>query len=200
MSTITRFNLQELVKEYHLNTFVDTGAGTGAGCITASRFFNEVIGIEIDKETYDYAVNTNLIAAKQQGYPVDKIKLLNVSSLRALSEILTSIRGNTLFYLDARFPGFALGKPINFDEEITINVPLRRELQFLMSNKNLSKDFIIIGGLNLWESGPFQMGDFSARYEFQEESPQMEFTLLHRTHVLTRDWRDDGYLICTPKA
>jgi len=188
---INRFDIGAIAKECNLRYMVETGTGTGHSMYENAKYFKRVYTMEIHKKTYDIAQKTL--------QTVPNVKLYNLESMRALPMILPLLNGPTLFYLDARFPGNMMGEPINLDEELSLNVPAQRELNFLLANRRLGHDVIIIGGMHIWSDGPFGAGPFTSRKELSTANPRPMLRQFEASHRSTLLYKDEGYLILMPK-
>ena len=182
-----------MAEHYKFRFLVETGTGFGHSIYENAKYFHSAHTFEVNKETFDISVETL--------QTVQNARCYNMESMRGLPLVLPILNGPTLFYLDARFPGMMIGDPIDFDIPVEENVPTLRELQFLLSNRNLIHDEFIIGGLNIWEEGDFMAGRFNAREEFKDINPvaQVYGSVLKDTHYISIDHRDEGYLIIRPK-
>jgi len=193
MSTLNRFNIGELQSFYKFKYMVETGTGMGGSVHENNHLFEKVYTFEIHKDTFDIA--KDVLRGKEN------VHIYNTESMRGLPLILPLLAGPTLFYLDARFPGMILGDPINFDEDLYTNVPVSKELTFLLSNRNVTHDVFIIGGLHMWEEGPWQVGPFRAREEFKDANPLpiIYNSPLFANHYKVVNYADEGYLVVRPK-
>jgi hypothetical protein len=193
MSTLSRFDIGQLSDFYKFKYLVETGTGFGTSVYENARFFEKVYTFEIHTETFDIAKDTLKT--------INNVQMYNIESMRGLPMILPAIQAPTLFYLDARFPGMMIGDPIDFDTSLETNAPVFKEIQFLFTNRNLSHDAIVIGGLYMWEEGGFGAGRFNSREEFKDANPLpfIKNSPIERTHYITTNYLDEGYLLIRPK-
>jgi len=193
MTTLNRFSIGPMMDMYKFKYLVETGTGMGGSMYDNAKFFDTAYTFEVHKETFDIA--TDVMKT------LNNVRSYNIESMRGLPLILPLLNGPTLFYLDARFPGMVVGDPLNTDEPPEVNVPVQRELYFLMNNRNLVHDTIIIGGWYIWEEGPYAAGPFHAREEFKNASPVRLITELLDAggHYMTTNYADEGYLLLRPK-
>ncbi len=174
---------------FNCNVFIETGTGRGIGTFHATTFecFKKIHTIEVMPSLYDRAKKA--IKDKRVSFHLGK-------SIDVLNKLLPSIDKNDkiLFWLDAHFPGadYQLA-PYKFEKE---DMPLDIELQTIINNRSIKNDSFIIDDLNLYEYGPFQLGNSNIPIPrlgigFIED-------IFNKTHVIKKDYRHQGFLIITP--
>lgn len=181
--------------------FAETGTGTGTGMETARGFgFSRLFSCDVDKEQI-----TNLRAR----WMLDsRIGLFAGTSVDFINWLLASghadIKPDTriVWFLDAHFPGFDLGKAaIDAEKDLDIRLPLHTELR-LLHRYGRTKDVIVIDDLRVYEVGPYQGGTMeqhNAGHVACYDKP-LPLDLWEPTHDIKRDYRDGGYLILVPKT
>jgi hypothetical protein len=186
MGTLKAFNLIELKEKYKLNCLVETGTFTGDGIqLGLDAGFKEIYSCEIDLKFYNdacirFTVNENVF-------------LENISSeifLEHIEYLIKPNNNNILFWLDAHLPDIK-----NADK--TLMFPLQKELEIIKDVRNISKDVFIIDDLRIYEDGNFGHGNYENR-DINMNSGFIYSNLLP-THNIEKDYRHEGYLICTPK-
>lgn len=182
MGNIDKHNIGYYINKFNLDTFVETGTGKGTAIRHVISMFDSIYSIEIDKELFN---SINITS--------DKLTLINDTSVNGLKKIIPNIKGKCLFWLDAHFPGVDLGeKPFNPNIEPEINMPLQSELNTIISLRNISNDVFIIDDLKMFEDGNFEHWRYT-------EWNKIDLSIFEETHDIKRDYRQEGYLIITPK-
>lgn len=184
----------DLIRHYlpffHCDIFIETGTGIGSGIHHAVTFpFKELHTIEIIPELYE-------TASKSITDP--RIHFHLGDSIDILPKILPQIEktDKILFWMDAHFPGtdFGIGgREYVFDEK---NMPLKREIETICKNRDITHDSFIIDDLRLYEDGEYQTGNIDIG---KPKSGVKFIEDLFTAHTIRRDYRDQGFLILTPK-
>ena len=210
MGTLKKHNLQELRHEYDLINYVETGTGEGECLEYAMRFpFEKFYSVEIYDQIYDR--NVEKFETLSQTYRRECI-LFHGSSREKLPEIISDLDGPTLFFLDAHFPGADFRyERYDAEENEDIRVPLKSELEVILKNRDASADVFIIDDLWLYEEGQYEAGSLSSHLEKHfpgqgytreklagNQTSKFIYDLFSKTHKITKDSRDQGYLILTP--
>jgi predicted O-methyltransferase YrrM len=94
-----RDRLAEIVKEYAIDTVVETGLNDGQSTLAFSKMVTQVIGIDHDPKCIEVA-RDRLNAAGQTNY-----ELILDHSPKALTEIMERLPLNTIFFIDAHWDG-----------------------------------------------------------------------------------------------
>lgn len=196
MGTLKIFNLEKYITEYNIDTFIETGTYLGDSLDYASKFnFESLYSIELLDEFYNKCCdrfNKN-----------SKIFLIKNNSVDGLMSIVSKIENkNCLFWLDAHLPDFYDKKyGDNYIENEKLFVPLEQELLILKQNKNLNNDVLIIDDLRIYENGDFQSGNWNGYLKKNKSNKGIKFIfdILSETHVVKKDYRHEGYIICYPK-
>ena len=136
MGSLRRFNIQEILDNYHCSTLIETGTGSGDSLDYCSAFnFKKLFSIEIIKDVYDDAI-------KKFSHD-QRIRLLNATSCEAFRDIIPSLDEDdiVLFWLDAHFPGVFCGYAHPDDEkDEDIRLPLEKELELISELRESKKD------------------------------------------------------------
>lgn len=187
MGAVYRFDLNSLKSKNNLVNYVETGTGEGTCLAHAKKFsFTRNISIEIHKEIYDNA---------KLKFPQDE--LLLGSSYDKLKEVLPTLEGNTLFFLDAHFPGadFHYTEYSNCGED-EVRLPLQKELELLLEYRKKFNDVIIIDDLRIYMNGPFEGGNWELRESAGSKKCGFIFDILNELNKsVAIDYRDQGYVV-----
>jgi len=202
MGCLKAHDLKRYIAGYKINTFIETGTGVGDSLRYASSFnFETLFSIEIVKELYDELVFND-----------ERITVCNTDSISGLNRILTTRVGGdgvVLFWLDAHLPGVDYhvdGYSPEDRIDKAIKFPLEAELEQILSVRDISMDVVIIDDLRLYSDEAFwdtSLGNSLIEKWRQDYSLDSLFSTLEKikkTHDVTTDTRDQGYLILTPKA
>lgn len=188
--------LQQFDLSKHVGTrpvFIETGTANGHSLKYAASYdFEHLYSIEIDAEC---ACN----AAKL--FEDDKrIMVLCGSSSSVLPKILYRHDQPVIFWLDAHFPGEMHGLPYNHEKNMSLRLPLERELVIIKELRDISNDYFIIDDLRIYEDGPFEGGIWSDRKTMGGNGIDFVYRLFQDTHEIVRDYRNEGYIILKPKC
>ena len=202
MGDLRIFDLLELKIKYNLEYFVETGTLYGDGVDYAKEYFSEIHSIEIDKELAEKA---------QKKYEQQKgINIHNTSSEQGLKDVCSIINNNTLFWLDAHFPGADSHKvPYDNEKDINIRLPLETELNVISQHAKKYNDLIIIDDLWLFEDGPFEWGSFDehakrcnmnvTRKQLINKTSDFIYPLFEKNYEFEKKYNHQGYLLIKPK-
>ncbi len=86
---------QKLVKKYNVKNIVETGTSKGETTLAFSKMVDNVYTIEVKKEVY--------LISKRKLRKEKNIRMFLGSSPNVLKRILPSLKGKTLFFLDAHW-------------------------------------------------------------------------------------------------
>jgi len=206
MGAINRFNLDELIEKFNLEYFFETGTLRGEGIEYALKSnFKKIFSIEIVEETYNIAAN--------KFKDNKKVKIIYGDSSKIIVDLVKQLPGNTLFWLDAHFPGADIGlntyrKCLEIDYDTRL--PLEKELKAISTRTNEFKDVIIADDLWLFKEGTYGAGNVDEHCKAHghnvtklelAEGKSLDFTkeLFSNTHDLKEFLPDQGYLVIMPK-
>lgn len=182
-----------------LNTFVnfiETGTGEGDSVDYCRKNGCQYIwSIEIHPELYNKAY--------QRFKNYDNCIIVNSDSVSALEKILFQLDGDTLFFLDAHFPGADFHyNEYNTTEKGNIRIPLENELKAICLNRDLSKhkDVFVIDDLRIYEDGPYEMGNWEQRKQLgSDKGLDFIYKYLGKTHNIKKYYEYTGFVIAIPK-
>ena len=207
MGTIRRFDLREIIEKTGAKYFVETGTLHGDGVDYALWFnFEKIISIEIIPELAE--------KAKQKYKNHNNIEIIEGDSSEVIESIANSLDGNTIFWLDAHFPGcdsehktYDDIKKLNYDT----NLPLKKEIDVLSKRISKYKDTLVCDDLWVYEdvtSGG--LIDFDTHCKscnhnitLDEINPEGNLNFVterfSNSHEFKKVYRDQGYLVVLPK-
>tara|TARA_R110002072_G_scaffold273253_3_gene434052 strand:- start:12937 stop:13506 length:570 start_codon:yes stop_codon:yes gene_type:complete len=189
MGSNSSFNIDELISSNHLVNYVETGTGMG-GCLAhALKFpFKRCVSVDVDEEFYNDA---------KLKYPSCELHL--GESLGMLREVLPTLEGNTLFFLDAHFPGADFkGEEYGLCKDEDRRIPLQRELEIICKYRKGMADVLLIDDLRIYMDGPFQNGTWAERPTAGSSKSGFIFDILTELgKSIYVDYRDEGYVLGT---
>jgi len=112
--------VEQLIKKYNIDTFVETGTNTAKTTMVAANLFNNVHTIELNNE---YFLN-----CKQLLLPFKNVTIHNGSSEQIMNQILPNINKRIMFFLDAHWNSYC---------------PILDELEAIYTN-NIKDPIIVI--------------------------------------------------------
>ena len=178
---------------YGIKNFVETGTGIAE----VVRAVHDVASsltihtIEVVPEIYEQN-NIRFSYLKKVNWHLGE-------SAQILSEVVPTLEGNTLFWMDAHFPGADVGLSSYGDEEdIDKRLPLRKELETILENRDVSNDVIVIDDLRIYEDGPFETGNWDERSKYGGDGIEFIEKLFEDTHYVGRSYNAQGFVILFP--
>lgn len=186
MGCINQFDVKQLASEFGLSVFIETGTGKGSSLnyILETGVFGKNISFEVNPLLYEECLFR---------FKGKNCHIFNTDSVTGLDDLLIDIDESILFWLDAHFPNgadFGMG---NYNG----GLPLERELDVIRKHR-VGNDVIIIDDLRIYEDGPFINGNWADRTSIGGNNIDFIQPFLE-THTLTKDFRDEGYIILKPK-
>jgi hypothetical protein len=127
----------ELQSHFGLDTFVETGTFRGDTALWASRHFSRVVTVEAAEHIYQ--------AAQRRLGSVPNVELLHGDSRRVLPQVLPTITGAAVFWLDSHWSG---GETFGAQDEC----PLLAEVRLL--NASSPTHFLLIDDARMFLSPP----------------------------------------------
>ena len=178
---------------YNIDNFVETGTG-------AAEVVRSISNIKSD-------LNIHTIEIIEEIFNKNKIShsyLTNVNwhlgqSSEVMPKILPQLEGNTLFWLDAHFPGADFGLASYGDEEdLDKRLPLRSELEIIVEGRDVSNDVFVIDDLRVYEDGPSETGNWAERNLYGGDGIAFIEDLFENTHFVVRSYNKQGFVILLP--
>lgn len=120
--------------------FIETGTYMGDTCVIASEIFENVYSIEIVEKLYIECVK------RMRTERLGNVHLYLGDSVETIPEIIEELEGTTVWFLDAHQSGPDTG---NNGVEW---VPLMKELDLILSLKDVTGDLIIIDDVRLFDN------------------------------------------------
>ena len=180
---------------YGIKNFVETGTGL-AEVVRAVHDVDSSLTIhtiEVVPEIYEQN-NIRFSYLKKVNWHLGE-------SAQILSEVVPTLEGNTLFWMDAHFPGADVGLSSYGDEkDIDKRLPLRKELETILENRDVSNDVIVIDDLRIYEDGPFETGNWNERSKYGGDGIEFIEKLFEDTHYVGRSYNAQGFVILFPVA
>ena len=185
------FSIEALIQQFNLKNFVETGTGIGDSVDYAVDKFENIISIEIHPEIAQ--------KASERFKENNNVNIIEGHSTDVLKEKVSQLEGNTLFWLDAHFPG-ADFKYAKYEDEKDPEkrIPLEGELKAICDKKDVSADIFLIDDLRVYEDGPYQGGNWELRPSLGGSDIRFVEDLLKSTHYIVKDYRFGGFLNIFP--
>ena len=180
---------------YEIKNFVETGTGIAEVVRSVHDIDSSLTihTIEVVPEIYEQN-NIRFSYLKKVNWHLGE-------SAQILSEVVPTLEGNTLFWMDAHFPGADVGLSSYGDEkDIDKRLPLRKELETILENRDVSNDVIVIDDLRIYEDGPFETGNWDERSKYGGDGIEFIEKLFEDTHYVGRSYNAQGFVILFPVA
>lgn len=178
---------------YDIENFVETGTGAAEVVRSVSNINNKlnIHTIEIIEEIYE----KNKVSFSY----LNNVNWHLGQSSDVLLNILPNLKGNTLFWLDAHFPGADFGMASYGDEpDLDKRLPLKSELEIIVKNKDVKNDVFVIDDLRIYEDGPFEDGSWADRKKYGGDGIEFIDDLFEETHYVVRSYNKQGFVILFP--
>ena len=178
---------------YEIKNFVETGTGIA----------------EVVREVHDVDSNLTIhtIEVVPEIFDQNKIRFSYLKkvnwhlggSAQVLSEVVPPLEGNTLFWMDAHFPGADVGLSSYGDEkDMDKRLPLKNELETILASRDVSNDVFVIDDLRIYEDGPFETGNWDERTKYGGDGIEFIEKLFEDTHYIGRSYNAQGFVILFP--
>ena len=185
--------IKNVLDFYDIKNFVETGTGQA----------------EVVRSVYeaDESLNIHTIEVVPEIFDQNKIKysyLKDVSwhlgtSFSILPVILPTFDGNTLFWMDAHFPGADFGLSSYGDEkDMDKRLPLQKELESIVQSRDVRNDVFVIDDLRIYEDGPFETGNWDERTKYGGDGLGFIEEMFEKTHYIGRSYNAQGSVILFP--
>ena len=185
--------IKNVLDFYDIKNFVETGTGQA-----------EVVQTVVEA---DDTLNVHTIEVIPEIYDKNKINFSYLkdvnwhlgTSFDILPEILPDLKGTTLFWMDAHFPGADFGLSSYGDEkDDDKRLPLKKELETIVENRDVSNDVFVIDDLRIYEDGPFGDGNWEDREKYGGDGIEFIEELFDETHYVVKSYNAQGSILLFP--
>ena len=185
--------IKNVLDFYDIKNFVETGTGQA-----------EVVQTVVEA---DDTLNVHTIEVIPEIYDKNKINFSYLkdvnwhlgTSFDILPEILPDLKGTTLFWMDAHFPGADFGLSSYGDEkDDDKRLPLKKELETIVANRDVTNDVFVIDDLRIYEDGPFGDGNWEDREKYGGDGIEFIEELFDETHYVVKSYNAQGSIILFP--
>ena len=185
--------IKNVLDFYDIKNFVETGTGKAEvvqSVVEADDSLN-VHTIEVIPEIYDKN-KINFSYLKDVNWHLG-------TSFDILPEILPDLKGTTLFWMDAHFPGADFGLSSYGDEkDDDKRLPLKKELETIVENRDVTNDVFVIDDLRIYEDGPFGDGNWEDREKYGGDGIEFIEELFDETHYVVKSYNAQGSILLFP--
>ena len=185
--------IKNVLDFYDIKNFVETGTGKAEvvqSVVEADDTLN-VHTIEVIPEIYDKN-KINFSYLKDVNWHLG-------TSFDILPEILPDLKGTTLFWMDAHFPGADFGLSSYGDEkDDDKRLPLKKELETIVANRDVTNDVFVIDDLRIYEDGPFGDGNWEDREKYGGDGIEFIEELFDETHYVVKSYNAQGSILLFP--
>ena len=185
--------IKNVLDFYDIKNFVETGTGRA-----------EVVQTVVEA---DDTLNIHTIEVIPEIYDKNKINFSYLkdvnwhlgTSFDILPEILPDLKGTTLFWMDAHFPGADFGLSSYGDEkDDDKRLPLKKELETIVANRDVTNDVFVIDDLRIYEDGPFGDGNWEDREKYGGDGIEFIEELFDETHYVVKSYNAQGSILLFP--
>ena len=192
MGELSSWPINDIRTKFDLHSFVETGTWKGDGLAAAMRSaFSWCWSIE---------VNTNFWSKATERISAEFPERHNWSILLGESEqcikwlLGQELYGPTLWWLDAHLPD-------RYDKNSEAErMPLEYEVRAIVdcNTYDHTGDVFLLDDWRLYEPGMYQSGNLPQEAG-PPGDPRLILEALRPTHTVMRDYREEGYLVATPR-
>ena len=185
--------IKNVLDFYDIKNFVETGTGQA-----------EVVQTVVEA---DDTLNVHTIEVIPEIYDKNKINFSYLkdvnwhlgTSFDILPEILPDLKGTTLFWMDAHFPGADFGLSSYGDgKDDDKRLPLKKELETIVENRDVTNDVFVIDDLRIYEDGPFGDGNWEDREKYGGDGIEFIEELFDETHYVVKSYNAQGSILLFP--
>jgi hypothetical protein len=185
--------IKNVLDFYDIKNFIETGTGQA-----------EVVQTVVEA---DETLNIHTIEVIPEIYDKNKINFSYLkdvnwhlgTSFDILPEILPDLKGTTLFWMDAHFPGADFGLSSYGDEkDDDKRLPLKKELETIVENRDVTNDVFVIDDLRIYEDGPFGDGNWEDREKYGGDGIEFIEELFDETHYVVKSYNAQGSILLFP--
>jgi hypothetical protein len=197
MGWISQFNLQQIINDFSIQHFVETGTGFGAGLAHAATFpFASLLSCEAHEGCFKHASG---ISYRRP------VSIVHCGSVDFINEVVGCIPKDEpiLFWLDAHFPGadFA-GASFAAEPDADVRLPLHRELEAIAAVRPLMRDVILMDDARIYIDLAFGSGavpDYARGACPDARNIDFIHEILAATHEVTVLLENEGYIQALPR-
>ena len=185
--------IKNVLDFYDIKNFVETGTGQAEVVQTVVEADDNlnIHTIEVIPEIYDKN-KINFSYLKDVNWHLG-------TSFDILPEILPDLKGTTLFWMDAHFPGADFGLSSYGDEkDDDKRLPLKKELETIVENRDVTNDVFVIDDLRIYEDGPFGDGNWEDREKYGGDGIEFIEELFDETHYVVKSYNAQGSILLFP--
>ena len=185
--------IKNVLDFYDIKNFVETGTGQAEVVQTVVEADDNlnIHTIEVIPEIYDKN-KINFSYLKDVNWHLG-------TSFDILPEILPDLKGTTLFWMDAHFPGADFGLSSYGDEkDDDKRLPLKKELETIVANRDVTNDVFVIDDLRIYEDGPFGDGNWEDREKYGGDGIEFIEELFDETHYVVKSYNAQGSILLFP--
>lgn len=192
----TQRSLSKDIETYDLQNFVETGTGYGD---SVSYALENGFGV---KSVYSIEINEQIASkARNRFIGYKNLSIVTNDSYNGLAQIVPKLIGNTVFFLDAHFPGADFGyAEYRSESNSDLNLPLQNELELIHSLKDVSKDLFLIDDLRIYEVGDYEMGNWPKEKGAVHSGIDFITKIFEKTHTIEKHYFYSGFLTIFPKT
>lgn len=183
------------ILNYNIENFIETGTGLGDTIdyvIKNVRRNVNVYSIEIHQEIAE--------RARKRFLGNENCTIINGNSYEVLRSLTPELKGNSIFFLDAHFPGADFGYTKYSDNiEYDTKLPLEKELQLICSLRDTKSDIFLIDDLRIYEESNYEMGNWPKENGAVHTGIDFIYNLLGNTHDIQKHYFFSGFITILPK-
>jgi hypothetical protein len=185
--------IKNVIDFYGINSFVETGTGN-------AEVVRDVSSIKGDLDTHTIEIIEPLYNRNMTSYGYLKNVNWHLgSSIDVLPKIIPDLKTNTLFWMDAHFPGADFGFASYEDEkDYDKRLPLKKELETILKYKDIKNDVFVIDDLWIYEEGPYEGGNWDKRSTCGADNIDFVNDLFEDTHYIIKSYAAQGFIILFP--
>jgi len=188
-------SLESDIEKYSLDNFIETGTGLGDTVSYALRngfSVKNIYSFEIYEDIAKKAIDRFI------GYPYCNI--IGKDSYEGLKELLPTLEGNSMFFLDAHFPGADFGYTKYSDNiDHDLKLPLQKEIELICNSRDISNDVFLIDDLRIYEEANYEMGNWPKENGAVHTGTDFITEAFDKTHTIEKHYFYSGFITILPK-
>jgi hypothetical protein len=194
MGKLAHFSLDNMLRLFGLQHFVETGTGGGDSLLIACQ--------QPFKTLWSCDIEPLLIERLRPTLQDERVHLFLGQSVQMLDLLPLLPTDPILFWLDAHFPGADYGlRPYGAETDEAIRLPLQQELALIKRHRPANPDVIIIDDARLWLDGPFEpLHPELLAACMPSQRGEAVFAVFADSHDITVLYDQQGFVVITPKS